>query len=106
MELVCNLNLASSFGDEVNGVIEVRVSWLVVLVEEVLLRALEFSLHPLNKVVDHLIVIIRAVLATFEQMSGGRIDLDCILENLNGTQNSICLRDSLGHEVIELVLQG
>lgn len=105
-EFVSNEDLALALGDEVD-VIVLGCDFFVLLTEYVL-WSVQYRIHPLNDVVDDVLVVsLPAVkgLVLPEQMLGYFISLYGHLEDLDRAQDAVRLRDASLHELVELILQ-
>ena len=103
VEFVFDPNLTLSFRNEIQEVILVSSS-LVLLTEDEL-WCLQHGLHPLYDVVSELLIVVMAELALSTKLFGKVILHNAGLEDLDLAKDTIGERDSLLHEVIQLLLK-
>jgi hypothetical protein len=94
-ELVFDFDSALTFGDEVEVVI--ILVQLFVLGAQDALWGLKHGVHSLDNVANHLVFV---VVLVHKQLRGNLVSGYCFLKDLDGADNSVCLRDTLAHKVI------
>ena len=79
---------------------------ILILLAKHSLRRFQHGVHPLDNVVDDLIVVGFAIGPTAEKLRGDVVGRYCLLEDLDRAEDSVGLGDALLHEVVQLILKG